>query len=141
MWPGFGRISYNGPPSSELLHVNVDYVKQDECNRNWGGRITTNMMCAADDNGSACRGDSGGPLLDRDNDTLVGVVSWGPAQCLVDGLPVVYSRISSQVRQHDLFLLSFSLCMKIDQHLSHVCTYPHTYLLDIMDQKHHMRRT
>ena len=41
-------------------------------------------------------GDSGGPLFDKINKVLVGVVSWGDG-CAIDGNPGVYSRISAQV--------------------------------------------
>jgi len=91
--------------------VNVDYVKQDECDRNYAqleryerGSITANMMCAADVNEDSCQGDSGGPLYDSDSDTLVGIVSWG-AGCALYGFAGVYSRISSHVRKYDHFLL------------------------------------
>jgi len=98
LWPiGFGRLFTDGPSSPDLLHVNVDYVKQDACDRMYDREtITSNMMCAADTNQDSCQGDSGGPLYDSDNDTLVGVVSWGYG-CALKEYPGVYSRISSQI--------------------------------------------
>jgi len=40
--------------------------------------------------------DSGGPLFDKQNNKLVGVVSWGIG-CAVPGYAGVYSRIGNQV--------------------------------------------
>jgi V8-like Glu-specific endopeptidase len=55
------------------------------------------MLCAIEDNVNACHGDSGGPLYDKTNNVLVGVVSWG-WKCASKGYPGVYSRVSSGVR-------------------------------------------
>ena len=41
------------------------------------GYITDGMLCAEDPGQDSCQGDSGGPLYDKDNDAIVGVVSWG----------------------------------------------------------------
>jgi len=91
---GFGTTSEDGPIPNKLLHVNVDFVPQAQCNSNYGGGITDQMMCAADAGQDSCQGDSGGPLWDRDMATQVGVVSWGSG-CAQAGFPGVYSRISA----------------------------------------------
>jgi hypothetical protein len=61
------------------------------------GQITSNMMCARDDNQDSCQGDSGGPLVVKgkggSDDVQVGVVSWGIG-CASESFPGVYSRIS-----------------------------------------------
>jgi len=97
LWPiGFGNQNPNGEQfPDKLYHVEVKYVPQSTCNSNYGGDITSNMMCAADPGQDSCQGDSGGPLMDRENNKLVGVVSWGIG-CAVAGKPGVYSKISSQ---------------------------------------------
>jgi len=97
LWPiGFGTTETGGF-SSKLLHVNVNYVKQDTCNSAamYGGVISDNMMCASDTNQDSCQGDSGGPLFDSDNKALVGVTSWGYG-CADAQFPGVYARISDQ---------------------------------------------
>ena len=79
LWPiGFGNQNPNGSQfPNQLYHVEVKYVEQDTCNSNYSGGITDNMMCAADPGQDSCQGDSGGPLMDRENNKLVGIVSWG----------------------------------------------------------------
>ena len=69
---------YSGGPSPDKLkHVELGYVTQSECNSDYSGGIQDNMMCAADPGKDSCQGDSGGPLYDKDNNAVVGVVSWG----------------------------------------------------------------
>ena len=82
-----------------LNRVDVGYVSNAECNRDHRGEITEEMMCAEDDGRDACYGDSGGPLLltpnenDHNEDTLVGLVSWGRG-CADKQFPGVYTRTS-----------------------------------------------
>ena len=66
------------------MHAEVNYVKQRTCRapyrKKYGAEsILDTMMCAAGQKPKkdACQGDSGGPLYDSDNNTLVGLVSWG----------------------------------------------------------------
>jgi len=79
----------------ELKHVELSFVPRDECNAKYSGEITDKMMCAADPGQDACQGDSGGPLYDKDNDVVVGVVSWGFG-CADSAYPGVYSQISTR---------------------------------------------
>ena len=51
------------------------------------------MCVGASDGRDAFQGDSDGPILDRERQVLVGLVSWGNS-CGDDGYPGVYSRIS-----------------------------------------------
>mmetsp|Transcript_10125 Transcript_10125/g.14737 ORF Transcript_10125/g.14737 Transcript_10125/m.14737 type:complete len:463 (-) Transcript_10125:59-1447(-) len=105
LWPiGFGKTE-TGSVSTKLLHVNVNYVKQETCNTNYEDnygyddstdRIFDSMMCAADTDQDACQGDSGGPLFDSENKALVGVTSWGNG-CAEAGFPGVYARISEEI--------------------------------------------
>lgn len=92
---GFGTME-NGNVSSKLMHVNVNYVRQADCNSAYSGDIQDNMICAADTDQDSCQGDSGGPLYDSDNNALVGVVSWGIG-CALPQYPGVYARVSKEV--------------------------------------------
>jgi len=94
---GWGRTSSQGAPSDVLLEVEVDIVGNTECNLDYDGGITENMLCAARLGKDACQGDSGGPLVIRGNsyseDVLVGVVSWGYG-CASPNYPGVYASVS-----------------------------------------------
>lgn len=95
---GFGKVSVGDNLFPNVLqHVEIDYIKNSGCKVSYGDRIKESMMCASV-NGIAdtCQGDSGGPLFDRNNDVLVGVVSWGHG-CAERDFPGVYSRIANQV--------------------------------------------
>ena len=74
---GLGALWENGPSPSILQHVELEYVIPSECNDNYFGTTTDNMICAKDPGQDSCQGDSGGPLYDKDNNVLIGVVSWG----------------------------------------------------------------
>lgn len=91
---GFGALSMGGSVSEELRHVELGFVPRDTCNIAYSGEITNDMMCATDPGQDSCQGDSGGPLYDAENDTLVGVVSWGYA-CADPDYPGVYAQVSS----------------------------------------------
>ena len=99
---GHGNTNYENPYFPERLkHVEVKYVSNNDCTSNpyfyTDSQITDNMMCARDLDQDSCQGDSGGPLYDKNNNVLVGVVSFGNG-CALPNFPGVYSRISSQVR-------------------------------------------
>jgi len=94
---GWGTLSSGGQSSAIMREVEVDIVGNSECNNDYSGGITDNMMCAARSGKDACQGDSGGPLIIRGNsnaeDVLVGVVSWGYG-CASASYPGVYARVS-----------------------------------------------
>lgn len=93
---GFGNTAY--PSTSYPDHLNdveVSYVTNPVCNDKYGGGVDDSMMCAADPGEDACQGDSGGPLYDKENDTLVGITSWGTG-CALAAYPGVYSRIADE---------------------------------------------
>lgn len=72
--------------SSVLQKIPMTYVSNDDCQKAWGDQLKINetQLCVRGSEGagkSACRGDSGGPLMLVVNDTTyaVGVVSMGDA--------------------------------------------------------------
>jgi len=93
---GFGKIRADATASSfRLRHADVSYVPNAECDALFQESIDKSMMCAAANGKDACQGDSGGPLYDKNNNVLVGLVSWGYG-CADPDYPGVYSRISDQ---------------------------------------------
>lgn len=88
------------------LKVRVDGVNSQECNqvyRKHNVMLRDSQLCAGGKKGSdSCRGDSGGPLMAMDLTNrrrpywyCVGVVSFGPSPCGMEGWPGVYTRISA----------------------------------------------
>lgn len=105
---GFGRLTEEGtePQVQHLQSVEVPLVPQEECNQLYPGRVMDDMICAgwAQGGQDACQGDSGGPLfyqgssssssrLSDENQTAVGVVSWG-AGCAQPNQPGVYASVA-----------------------------------------------
>ena len=95
---GWGQIKEDGPRSNFLRKVNVTVIGNGACNSSYGPPpmaipITDNMICASETNKDSCHGDSGGPLMCRQDDKLVmcGIVSWGRG-CARKDYPGVYVR-------------------------------------------------
>lgn len=97
---GWGRTEAEGPASDELRQAEAPLVPLGVCNAPdaYAGLVTPQMLCAGleDGGGSACFGDSGGPLMapapGGSGWTLIGVASWGTAAC---DFYSVYTRVSS----------------------------------------------
>ncbi|XP_023951067.2 trypsin, alkaline C-like [Bicyclus anynana] len=101
---GWGFISTNGPLSEQLRHVVLRTVNQARCNRDFGGSITANMLCANwhDGRRSICFGDSGTGLIM--NNVVIGISSFiGWDGCGSTRFPAVFARISryeAWIRNH-----------------------------------------
>lgn len=59
--------------------------------------VTDNMICATGHFKGVCNGDSGGPLMLKGTNTVIGVTSWGLKDCNLN-TPSVFARVSSQLR-------------------------------------------
>jgi len=98
---GFGHDSFGGVDSNILKHVELDYVDDPTCAQTYPW-LTSDMMCAARAGEDACHNDSGGPLFDKESNTVVGIISWGH-ECAKAGFPGVYSRIATEwswIKEH-----------------------------------------
>ncbi len=95
-------LEYNTDEKPDRLqHVEVSHKSDSECRKAYRAWKVNGspyyqedtMMCAASPQKDACQGDSGGPLYDPENESVVGIVSWGIG-CASPTFPGVYSRIS-----------------------------------------------
>ncbi|XP_046866584.1 transmembrane protease serine 9 [Drosophila willistoni] len=98
---GWGSLRENGPQPSILQKVDIPIWANAECARKYGraapGGIIESMICAGQAAKDSCSGDSGGPMIVRDDGgryTQVGIVSWGIG-CGKGQYPGVYTRVTS----------------------------------------------
>ncbi|XP_051047179.1 mannan-binding lectin serine protease 1 isoform X2 [Phodopus roborovskii] len=82
---GWGKQFLQRFPEN-LMEIEIPTVNHDTCQKAYTPlkkRVTKDMICAGEKEGGkdACAGDSGGPMVTKDEETdqwyLVGVVSWG----------------------------------------------------------------
>nr|DBA29546.1 TPA: hypothetical protein GDO54_009768 [Pyxicephalus adspersus] len=80
---------------AKLQQVALPLLTNTECQRYWGSKIQSSMICAGASGASSCMGDSGGPLVCQRNGvwTLAGIVSWGSSSCNTSS-PGVYARVT-----------------------------------------------
>lgn len=89
--------------SNIKLKVTLNAVPQAKCNsiyRTFNINLARSQLCAGGDRGrDSCKGDSGGPIMKFDNQSdrpkwyLVGIVSFGSAQCGLANWPGIYTRV------------------------------------------------
>ncbi|XP_046639878.1 trypsin alpha-3-like [Daphnia pulicaria] len=91
---GWGTTSSGGRISQTLLKATVTVLENAACNKKYGGKITSNMICAAAPGKDTCQGDSGGPLLV--GGVQGGITSFGYG-CADSKFPGVYTRVSNYV--------------------------------------------
>lgn len=100
---GWGRTSSQSQDISDTLKSTTLTIHADStCSGVYGSEyIAGHMVCAGTQSGSdtgtkaACNGDSGGPLVV--NNRIVGVVSWGVADCVEKGYYSVFSKVSTYI--------------------------------------------
>lgn len=87
------------------LKVKVPVADQRECStvfQRVNRMVGRSQLCAGGEAGQdSCRGDSGGPLMGPHGPgqawVVVGVVSYGPTPCGLQGWPGVYTRVGYYV--------------------------------------------
>ncbi|KAB0800599.1 hypothetical protein PPYR_06339 [Photinus pyralis] len=104
---GWGKTSETGTDSSVKMKVTLPVQSNRDCENVYGGtRVSLSKLqvCAGGVNGKdSCRGDSGGPLMSlytapgEINWYVMGVVSFGPAKCGLNGWPGIYTRVTEYI--------------------------------------------
>ncbi|MBZ2187729.1 serine protease [Alcanivorax sp. JB21] len=96
---GWGRTKAHDPSSGAKLlqEVALDYVPGSQCSQTWRN-LTDHQICAGSNTvRDTCNGDSGGPLImyHEGQHWLMGVTSYGSADCGTPGVPGVYTAAAS----------------------------------------------
>ncbi|XP_043089715.1 trypsin-3-like [Puntigrus tetrazona] len=95
---GWGKLNSADTQIPNILQeVQIPIVSNSVCNNDYGGIITSNMVCAGLSEGGkdSCQGDSGGPMVNKNNSQWIqsGIVSFG-RDCGLPNYPGVYTRVS-----------------------------------------------
>ncbi|GLV36630.1 easter [Carabus blaptoides fortunei] len=105
---GWGKTESKSE-SNVKLKVTVPLVTQSQCNPIYSRAsvsLGNSQICAGGQKGKdSCRGDSGGPLMTvassrangQPNWYAVGVVSFGPSPCGMQGWPGVYTKVADYI--------------------------------------------
>lgn len=103
---GWGKTE-NRSSSNIKLKLLLPLADMEQCGQTYraaGVRLGFGQICAGGQrNKDSCRGDSGGPLMelvdsgDKSKWNAVGVVSFGPTPCGMQGWPGVYTRVGDFV--------------------------------------------
>jgi secreted trypsin-like serine protease len=93
---GFGLTTAN-QVSTNLQYTSVIGISNADCRNVFGSLVISSILCTRgypNVNQGSCSGDSGGPLINN-NDTVVGIVSFGAAESCVKGYPQGFTRVGS----------------------------------------------
>jgi len=99
---GWGTLSSGGSRPSILQEAMVDIKTNEQCNSDYSGGITDDMICANGNNNGgttdACQGDSGGPLVCENGGFwfVEGATSWGYG-CANPSYPGVWARVAYNI--------------------------------------------
>ncbi|XP_017775144.1 PREDICTED: transmembrane protease serine 9-like [Nicrophorus vespilloides] len=93
---GWGKDSDKATSVSPVLRsVQVPVLDNNTCNKSFFGMIHASHICTKSEGGkSTCSGDSGGPLVLAEDNTQIGLVSFGVSFGCEIGWPAAYTRIT-----------------------------------------------
>ena len=95
---GYGDTKNFTTDDYKLRKAEVPIFPFEQCRVNYANIkliVTENMFCAGYPEGGkgSCHGDSGGPLIRKNDKVTIGVVSWGK-KCALPNLPGVNAKVS-----------------------------------------------
>ncbi|XP_067218501.1 trypsin I-P1-like [Chanodichthys erythropterus] len=96
---GWGTLQSEGEWTFDTLQeVMMPIVSNSDCDKAYGGGITSNMICAGllnQGGKDSCQGDEGGPMVSKKDSLWIqsGIVSFGVG-CAEPEFPGVYTRVS-----------------------------------------------
>uniref|UniRef100_A0A1Y1LCA4 Peptidase S1 domain-containing protein n=3 Tax=Photinus pyralis TaxID=7054 RepID=A0A1Y1LCA4_PHOPY len=104
---GWGRTETQRSGSSIKMKVTLPVRSNLDCKDVYASRrvsLSTQQLCVGGESGKdSCKGDSGGPLMHlytapgEINWYIIGIVSFGPQICGLNGWPSVYTRVTEYV--------------------------------------------
>lgn len=93
--------SLGGEMSQVLKEVDLESIPERYCRSEWADFDPSTQLCSGSEGSSACKGDSGGPLLTRMSDgrvVQIGLVSYGTPECGIESdAPTVYTKLNSYI--------------------------------------------
>ncbi|XP_058067244.1 collagenase-like [Anopheles bellator] len=94
---GWGLQENGGNVAEKLQFATLNVISNKECAKTYGPLLVkkTTLCARGEQKESPCNGDSGGPLVLVDDNTLVGVVSFGHATGCERGLPGAFARVTA----------------------------------------------
>ncbi|KAH7959257.1 hypothetical protein HPB49_009685 [Dermacentor silvarum] len=100
---GWGKIDQDkdGDMADVLRQLETRTLNADECQQRLSVKLLDTVICTEHVAGSTCHGDSGGPMVRRDDNGtwfLEGVISGGPRVCGNTKTPMRATRVSRFVR-------------------------------------------
>ncbi|XP_022218655.1 serine protease 3-like [Drosophila obscura] len=90
---GWGSSVLGGESVDRLNWVELEIVDESVCERKYGGNLERILCVSTHEKKSICSGDSGGPLVPKDENKLIGIVSFGSTLGCDVGQPVVYTNV------------------------------------------------
>ncbi|KRG06186.1 uncharacterized protein Dmoj_GI26162 [Drosophila mojavensis] len=94
---GWGRVK-GFVTTEHLQYTKVKTISNEKCKRifNFDMKFLSHWLCVAPNEKRTCKGDSGGPLAERNPDgssTVIGIVSFKTSLCSAK-VPTIFTRVS-----------------------------------------------
>ncbi|CAL8072406.1 unnamed protein product [Orchesella dallaii] len=118
---GWGRLSEGGEQLTTLQESEVMVISNEECNAQFSGRITSNMVCVglAEGDKISCVAEAGSPLMKREYGRMIqiGIATYGRG-CTKKYSPGVNSRVTVLNDWIRMAAKDGSWCQELNAHYS-----------------------